>query len=114
MDEPALHPGWSRNTPSLVSFSASDDVLKCGIRAILWTNVVSPIFFASYYMTTLESSLPQFIAPQTLDALHHSLDRADLVLDQVAPNLPRWLGETANVAGGGAKGLSDRFVSGFL
>ncbi|XP_020612682.1 heparanase-like [Orbicella faveolata] len=65
-------------------------------------------------MKAVESSLPQFFVPQALDLLHRSLDKADEVLDQVAPNLPRWLGETANVAGGGAKGLSDRFVSGFL
>lgn len=65
-------------------------------------------------MKAVESSLPQFFVPQALDSLHRSLDKADEVLDQVAPNLPRWLGETANVAGGGAKGLSDRFVSGFL
>ena len=71
-------------------------------------------FFVSYDMIAEESSVRQFFAPQALDSLHRSLDRADLVLDQVAPNLPRWLGETANVAGGGAKGLSDRFVSGFL
>ena len=65
-------------------------------------------------MKAVESSLPQFFVPQALDSLHRSLDKANEVLDQVAPNLPRWLGETANVAGGGAKGLSDRFVSGFL
>ena len=65
-------------------------------------------------MKAEESFLSQFFAPEALDALHRSLDRADEVLDDVAPNLPRWLGETANVAGGGAKGMSDRFVSGFL
>ena len=65
-------------------------------------------------MTTEESSVRKFLAPQALDSLRRSLHRADLVLDEVAPNLPRWLGETANVARGGAKGLSDRFVSGFL
>ena len=65
-------------------------------------------------MKAEESSLSQFFAPEALDALYRSLDRADEVLDEVAPNLPRWLGETANVAGGGAKGMSDRFVSGFL
>lgn len=73
------------------------------------------IFFVSYDIRKGEqSSLSQFFAPEALDALHQSLDRADEVLNEVAPNLPRWLGETANVAGGGAKGMSDRFVSGFL
>ena len=80
----------------------------------LWSYVDSTIFFVSYDMKAEESSLPQFFAPQALDSLHRNLDKADEVLDQVAPNLPRWLGETGNVAGGGAKGLSDRFVSGFL
>ena len=72
------------------------------------------LLIASYDMKAVESSLPQFFAPETLDSFHRSLERADEVLDQVAPNLPRWLGETANVAGGGAKGMSDRFISGFL
>ena len=109
----ALHPGWSRNILP-VAFSATEDALKYGIRAILRSYLDSPIFFFSYDVRTTESSVSQFFAPQTLDALHQSLEKADLVLDQVAPNLPRWLGETANVAGGGAIGLSDRFVSGFL
>ena len=65
-------------------------------------------------MKAAESSVSQFLLPQVLDSLHGSLDRANEMLDQVAPNLPKWLGETANVAGGGAYGLSDRFVSGFL
>ena len=91
-------------------------ILKYGIRAIFWSarDVDTLIFFVSYDMTVEESSIRRFFAPQALDSLRHSLHRADIVLDQVAPNLPRWLGETANVAGGGAKGLSDRFVSGFL
>ena len=91
-------------------------ILKYGIRAIFWSarDVDTLIFFVSYDMTVEESSISRFFAPQALDSLRHSLHRADIVLDQVAPNLPRWLGETANVAGGGAKGLSDRFVSGFL
>lgn len=97
----------------LVAFSATEVVLKYGIREILWSALTN-FFFVSYDMTTKESSVRQFFAPQTLDSLQVSLHRANLVLDQVAPNLPRWLGETANVAGGGAKGLSDRFVSGFL
>lgn len=65
-------------------------------------------------MKALHSSLPQFFEPQVLDSLNQDITRADEAINEVAPNLPKWLGETANVAGGGAKGLSDRFVSGFL
>lgn len=65
-------------------------------------------------MRALDVCLPQFIEPQTLDTLRQDLNEADAVINQVAPNLPKWLGETASVSGGGAKGISDRFVAGFM
>lgn len=65
-------------------------------------------------MRARNSSLPQFFVPQVLDTLLQDLNAADEVINQVDPNLPKWLGETASVSGGGAKGISDRFVAGFM
>ena len=65
-------------------------------------------------MRARDCSLPQFFVPQALDTLLQDLNAADEVINQVDPNLSKWLGETANVSGGGAKGMSDRFVAGFL
>lgn len=65
-------------------------------------------------MRAMDCSLPQFFVPQVLDTLLQDLNTADELINQGDPNLPKWLGETASVSGGGAKGISDRFVSGFL
>ena len=39
---------------------------------------------------------------------------ADAVINKVSRSLPRWLGETSSASGGGAEGISDRFVAGFM
>lgn len=65
-------------------------------------------------MRSSESSPPQFIVPQTLDTLLQDLNEADAVINEVAPDLPKWLGETASASEGGVKGVSDRFLAGFV
>ncbi|KAL9982311.1 hypothetical protein ACROYT_G004338 [Oculina patagonica] len=75
---------------------------------------IDAVTWHHYYVKALDACLPQFIEPQTLDTLRQDLDEADAVINQVAPNLSKWLGETAGASGGGVKGISDRFVAGFM
>ena len=73
------------------------------------------MFFSnSYYVRGEHCSLPQFYVPQTLDTLLRDIKEVDEVINQYAPGLPRWFGETASVSGGGADGISGRFVAGFM
>lgn len=65
-------------------------------------------------MNALDCSLPQFMVPATLDTLLQGLNEVETVINQTDPNLPKWLGETASASGGGAIGISDRFVAGFM
>ncbi|PFX17988.1 Heparanase [Stylophora pistillata] len=67
-----------------------------------------------YYVRAEQCSLPQFYVPQTLDTLLQDIKEADEVISEYAPGLPRWFGETASVSGGGAAGISGRFVAGFF
>ncbi|RMX47497.1 hypothetical protein pdam_00002202 [Pocillopora damicornis] len=67
-----------------------------------------------YYVRGEHCSLPQFYVPQTLDTLLRDIKEVDEVISQYAPGLPRWFGETASVSGGGADGISGRFVAGFM
>ncbi|XP_022802636.1 heparanase-like [Stylophora pistillata] len=71
-------------------------------------------YLQSYYVRAEQCSLPQFYVPQTLDTLLQDIKEADEVISEYAPGLPRWFGETASVSGGGAAGISGRFVAGFL
>lgn len=96
----------------LLSFNCINCQLKC--EQVTFLQSFSLIFFQSYYVRSLDSSLPQFFVPQVLDTLLQDLNAANEVINEVDPNLPKWLGETANASGGGAKGISDRFVAGFM
>lgn len=68
----------------------------------------------SYYVRSQDCSLAQFYVPQVLDTLIQEIKDADAVISKFAPDLPRWLGETSSASGGGALGISDRFVAGFM
>ncbi|KAJ7378812.1 hypothetical protein OS493_020410 [Desmophyllum pertusum] len=75
---------------------------------------IDAVTWHHYYVSALDCSLPQFIVPEVLDTLLHDFNEPDAVINQTAPNLPKWLGETASASGGGARGISDRFVAGFM
>lgn len=51
--------------------------------------------------------------PQVLETLARDMEDVDAVVNRIAPGLPKWLGETSSVSGGGAVGITDRFVAGF-
>lgn len=44
----------------------------------------------------------------------HELSIANSILDREEAGFSRWLGETSSAYGGGASGLSDRYVAGFM
>ena len=73
-----------------------------------------PFCSYSYYVRAQETSLHEFYQAKVLDTLLQELKDADTVINKISPSLPRWLGETSSASGGGAEGISDRFIAGFM
>jgi len=75
---------------------------------------IDAVTWHHYYVRSQECSLAQFYSPQVLDTLRQNIKDANAVIGKTAPGLPTWLGETSSASGGGAEGISDRFVAGFM
>ena len=67
-----------------------------------------------YYVDGRTCTCEDFYDPYVLDYLLTQLDAANVTLAKVDPKSRRWLGETSSAWGGGAPGLSDRYVAGFM
>uniref|UniRef100_A0A3Q2T0U0 Heparanase n=1 Tax=Fundulus heteroclitus TaxID=8078 RepID=A0A3Q2T0U0_FUNHE len=67
-----------------------------------------------YYVNSRNTSLHDFLDPEVLDSLALKIQEVLKRVKQEAPGKPVWLGETSSAYGGGAAGLSDAFVSGFM
>jgi len=74
------------------------------------------IFFCPYryYLNGRNCSEEDFYNPDVLDYLLHELNAANDILAKIDPYTPRWLGETSSAFGGGAPGLSDRYIASFM
>ncbi|KAM6984590.1 heparanase [Aplochiton taeniatus] len=67
-----------------------------------------------YYVNGRDTSLEDFLDPQVLDTLALKTNEVLETIDLVTPGKKVWLGETSSAYGGGAVGLSDTFVAGFM
>ncbi|XP_027882002.1 heparanase [Xiphophorus couchianus] len=67
-----------------------------------------------YYVNGRDTSLEDFLDPDVLDTLALKTNEVLERVQQESPGKPVWLGETSSAYGGGARGLSDTFVSGFM
>ncbi|KAK1884180.1 Heparanase [Dissostichus eleginoides] len=67
-----------------------------------------------YYVNGRDTSLEDFLDPDILDTLTLKTLEVLEKVKQVSPEKPVWLGETSSAFGGGAAGLSDTFVAGFM
>lgn len=67
-----------------------------------------------YYVNGRDTSLEDFLDPQVLDTLALKTNEVLETIDLVTPGKKVWLGETSSAYGGGALGLSDTFVAGFM
>ena len=60
------------------------------------------------------ATVSDFMDPTVLDSLADNVVVMQNVLADTNTSIPLWIGETASAYGGGAKNISDRYVSGFL
>ncbi|KAH9514040.1 hypothetical protein Btru_030058, partial [Bulinus truncatus] len=74
----------------------------------------SSAYFEGYYTDGRTATLDDFLSVQILDSLTENFAIARSILGQSSCQLPLALSETSSCFNGGAPGLSDRFVAGFL
>ncbi|KAM9450930.1 heparanase [Clarias gariepinus] len=67
-----------------------------------------------YYVNGRDTSLEDFLDPKVLDMLAVKTDEVLKIVQALSPGMKVWLGETSSAYGGGADGLSDTFVAGFM
>ncbi|XP_029282733.1 heparanase, partial [Cottoperca gobio] len=67
-----------------------------------------------YYVNGRDASVEDFLDPEVLDSLILKSTEVLKEVQLVSPQKPVWLGETSSAYGGGAAGLSDTFVAGFM
>lgn len=67
-----------------------------------------------YYVNARTATSEQFMDPDILDSLKTEFDVALNILAETSPGKPFWLGETSSAFGGGAPGLSDVYIAGFM
>ncbi|XP_069163105.1 inactive heparanase-2 isoform X2 [Procambarus clarkii] len=79
--------------------------LKFNLSALSWHQ---------YYLDGRTAQVDDFLSPAVMDQFKWQIDQVVGVRDHLSPGTPIWLTETGSAYGGGARGLSDAYVGGFL
>ncbi|KAM6976093.1 heparanase isoform 1-T1 [Tautogolabrus adspersus] len=77
-------------------------------------DAVDAVTWHHYYVNGRDTSLEDFLDPEVLDTLTLKTNEVLQTVKLVSPGKKVWLGETSSAFGGGAVGLSDTFVAGFM
>ena len=87
-------------------------MLLCHCSTFLALLVI--VYHFSYYDNGRLAKLNDYLSPHVLDTLKLNVDAVrNIAREHGYTDTPLWLGETGPSYGGGAKGLSDRYVAGF-
>ncbi|XP_017569532.1 heparanase isoform X2 [Pygocentrus nattereri] len=78
------------------------------------SNAIDACTWHHYYVNGRDTSLEDFKDPEVLDRLAVKTNEVLETVHSVSPGKRVWLGETSSAYGGGALGLSDTFVAGFM
>lgn len=71
-------------------------------------------YLCSYYINGREATIDQFYDPEILNELLEQVAVGVQITQASGSKAKVWLGETSSAWGGGAEGLSDRYVAGFM
>ncbi|CAN9504612.1 unnamed protein product [Ophioblennius macclurei] len=85
-----------------------DGFLETGAESI------DAVTWHHYYVNGRDTSVKDFLDPELLDTLSDNISIVMEKVTQMSPGKPVWLGETSSAFGGGAPGLSNTFVAGFM
>ena len=77
-------------------------------------SVLDALTWHHYYLNGHTATLQDFLDPQPLDYLPKMFKTVQQFLNKKKIRKHLWLGETSSAYGGGAHGLSDRYVGGYL
>uniref|UniRef100_A0A3P8UGV3 Heparanase n=1 Tax=Cynoglossus semilaevis TaxID=244447 RepID=A0A3P8UGV3_CYNSE len=88
------------------------DILQGFLRS--GADAVDACTWHHYYVNGRDTSLQDFIDPEILDTLAVKTKEVLQKVKKASPGKSVWLGETSSAYGGGAPGLSDTFVAGFI
>lgn len=75
---------------------------------------LSALTWHQYYVNGHVAVMGDFMKPDVMNELAWQVSQVVSVRDHLAPGRPIWLTETGSASGGGAPGLSNSFVGGFL
>ncbi|XP_011863950.1 PREDICTED: heparanase-like [Vollenhovia emeryi] len=78
------------------------------------TDTVNFVTWHQYYLNGREAEVKDFVNPNTFNWLSKQIESMKEYIAKSGRTVPMWLSETSTAFGGGAPGLSDRFVAGFL
>ena len=67
-----------------------------------------------YYVNGRDATIDQFYDPDVLNTLVDEIALGVQITQASGSKAKVWLGETSSAWGGGAEGLSDRYVAGFM
>ena len=77
-------------------------------------NALNALTWHQYYLNGHTCTLKDFLNVTVLETLKDEITQLNNFLVKKGIDIPIWLGETSSAYGGGAPGLSDRYVAGFL
>nr|XP_039270344.1 heparanase-like isoform X1 [Styela clava] len=77
-------------------------------------SILNAVTFHQYYVDSRVATIFNFTDPALLNELLPQLKHVKEIVNRQSPDLPVWIGETSSSYGGGAKGLSDTYVAGFM
>ncbi|XP_031561246.1 heparanase-like [Actinia tenebrosa] len=81
---------------------------------LLAPDTVDAISWHQYYVNGRTSTAKDFYDVQILDTMLDQLNDFNDIVTVRAPQTKAWIGETSSAWGGGAEGLSDRYIAGFM
>ncbi|XP_016361570.1 heparanase-like [Sinocyclocheilus anshuiensis] len=103
--ENRLKQEWVLQSKTLLQEELEGKYKKTKFSACTWHH---------YYVNGRDTSLHDFLDPEVLDTLATKINEVLEIVESVSPGKKVWLGETSSAYGGGAVGLSDTFVAGFM
>ncbi|XP_053311781.1 heparanase [Spea bombifrons] len=76
--------------------------------------IINSVTWHHYYVDGRTASERDFLSPDILDSLISEITTVFKIVNETVPGKLIWLGETSSAYGGGARGLSNTYIDGFM